>query len=119
MEILHRAQSIYSDEYFISSDIKFEHSLMYLRVNGKWRECDESTRSINFKNIIESNKNLMFAAVNPDGKGGDILKCYLGSNIEDCKYREKTFKYTSPFRFTIGVYDIDAYPIINVIGIQK
>ena len=80
MQILNRAKSIYSDEYFISEDIKFELDLMYLRINGKWRECDKLTRSINFEDMLDNQGNKIFASLQKDGKGGDI--CY----VEDVSY---------------------------------
>lgn len=70
MKILNRAKSFYSDEYFISQDIKFELEMMYLRVNCVWRECEESTRSINFDDMLDKQGNKIFASLSEDGKGG-------------------------------------------------
>lgn len=82
MRLLNRAQSIYSDEYFISEDIKFELGMMYLRVNNVWRECDETTRSIHFDNMLDSEKNKIFVSLNENGKGGDKLE--IIGNFERC-----------------------------------
>ena len=79
--ILNRAKSIYSDEYFISKDIKFELGLMYLRVNEKWRECEKDTRSINFPDMIDAKGNKIFASLSPDGKGGDITETKDGWKV--------------------------------------
>ena len=73
MKILNRAKSIYSDEYFISEDIKFDLGLMYLRVNNQWRECEELTRSINLDDMTDRQGNKIFASLSEDGKGGDVL----------------------------------------------
>lgn len=101
MKILNRAKSFYSDEYFISQDIKFELEMMYLRVNGIWRECEESTRSMNFDDMLDSQGNKIFASLSASGKGGDIMKDdeYYGiakykdirfvveyENVEECLY---------------------------------
>lgn len=82
-------------------------------------EVEAETLSISFPNMLDSNNDRMFASLSKSGKGGDILKCYLGINIENCTFREKTFKYQYPFRFTIGVYDRDVYSIIYKVGIQE
>ena len=89
MQILNRAKSIYSDEYFISEDIKFELDLMYLRINGKWRECDKLTRSINFEDMLDSKGNKIFASLQEDGKGGDAMQDdeYFGiAKYKDCQF---------------------------------
>ncbi len=119
--ILNRAKSIYSDEYIISKDIKFELGLMYLRVNEKWRECEKDTRSINFPDMIDAEGNKIFTSLSPDGKGGDKI-------IEDGKYEDgfnAVFKpYFRKSSFSIedlpqtpyGQYELHKY---KVIGIQE
>jgi hypothetical protein len=121
MEILHRAQSIYSGEYFVSTDIKFEQDLMYLRVNGKWRECDKSTRAIHFENMIDSQGNKIFAAVNKDFKNGDRL-------IENGRYEDAFNVVYEPY-FDSNSFSIKDLPLSSdmtyklnrykIIGVQK
>ena len=95
MKILNRAKSIYSDEYLISEDIKFELGLMYFRINGKWKECDKDTRSINFEDMLDSQGNKIFASLSEDGKGGDIVKHeqVLGGILKSSGPKECIIKY--------------------------
>lgn len=118
MEILHGAQSIYSDEYFVSTDIKFEHDLMYLRVNGKWRECDKSTRAIHFENMIDSQGNKIFAAVNKDFKNGDRLiengRCEDDFNVVyEPFFDSNTFKVEDLPIDHYGNLKLDKYKILD------
>ena len=112
MKILNRAKSIYSDEYLISEDIKFELGLMYFRINGKWKECDKDTRSINFEDMLDSQGNKIFASLNEDGKGGDIVKI-----------RDSDFKYV--YKYIKGKFMLDSLDLMNPyllfekIGIQE
>ena len=73
MKILNRAKHLYSDDMIISAGIKFEFNQMYLLVKGAWIECDESTRSINFEDMIDSEGTKIFASLSEDGNGGDNL----------------------------------------------
>lgn len=98
MKILNRAKSIYSDEYLISEDIKFELGLMYLRINGKWKECDKDTRSINFEDMLDNQGNKIFASLREDGKGGDRLleesRLMCNLKIDNSSFREFTAIHT-------------------------
>lgn len=129
MKILNRAKSIYSDEYFISKDIKFDLGLMYLRVNNQWRECEESTRSINLDDMLDSQGNKIFASLSEDGKGGDVC---INPDYELNKY---IFIYNlNSFEFGISLLkdidtDVDSWEysplndecleLFEIIGIQK
>lgn len=91
-------------------------------------EIDPTTLAIHFPDMLANDSDRLlpngkkdlriFAQLSEDGKGGDILDARIGIN-SDKPTRIKTIKYTKPYRFTIGVYDIDAYANIKVIGIQK
>ena len=74
MKILTRAKSLCYDEYLISDSVMYKHNNLYLKVKGKWRECDETTRSLNFEDMLDRKGNKIFASLSKDGKGGDILE---------------------------------------------
>lgn len=121
MKILNRAKSIYSDEYLISEDIKFELGLMYLRINGKWKECDKDTRSINFEDMLDSQGNKIFASLDRYYlKGADILE--NDSFLEDYSIQVAIY---SEGCFYAQDKDGDMYNLcenwekLKVIGIQE
>lgn len=77
MKILNKAKSLdRMGNYVISESVKFEKGKMYLYSMPfkKWVECDESTRSINFEDMLDSENNPIFASLSEDGKGGDIIE---------------------------------------------
>lgn len=74
MKILTRAKSLCYDEYLISDSVMYKHNNLYLKVKGKWRECDETTRSLNSEDMLDRQGNKIFASLSKDGKGGDILE---------------------------------------------
>ena len=74
MKILTRAKSLCYNEYLISDSVMYKHNNLYLKVKGKWRECDETTRSLNFEDMLDRQGNKIFASLSKDGKGGDILE---------------------------------------------
>jgi hypothetical protein len=116
-------------EYVVGYLHKSAFDRITINDNYCMHDIDPSTLSIHFPDMLASDsdrllpngeKDLrMFASLSKDGKGGDILKCYLGTNIESCTCRTETFKYTGIYRFTIVVYDMDAYPHIKISGIQQ
>jgi hypothetical protein len=89
------------NEYVIgwySSPIIVEGKLYYLSItnqNGEHR-IDTTTLSIHFPDIIDSQGNKIFASLNGDGKGGDIVE-YNGKQ-EIIKYSNGTIA-TYMFRF--------------------
>ena len=85
MKILTRAKSLCCDEYLISDSVMYKHNNLYLKVKGKWRECDETTRSLNFEDMLDSKGNKIFASLGKDGKGGDILDDGIFKRV--CKYQ--------------------------------
>ena len=76
-----RAKKIYSDEYvvgfyvdtvdFLTKTLKNTNG--YITKNGSFHIVDISTLSIHFPDIIDSQGNKIFASLQEDGKGGDIL----------------------------------------------
>ena len=80
--ILNRARHLYSNRYIISDSVKFEFNQMYLKEKGKWLECEQDTRSINFRDMIDSEGTKIFASLSEDGKGGDRITPY-NHGVED------------------------------------
>lgn len=91
MKILTRAKSLCYDEYLISDSVMYKHNNLYLKVKGKWRECDETTRSLNFEDMLDRQGNKIFASLSEDGKGGD--KMLRGVDME--QYGLKNTYYTA------------------------
>jgi len=122
MKILNRAMSLYSNEYFISESVKFEFNQMYLFVKGKWRECDESTRSINLSDMLDSEGTKIFASLSEDGKGGDnihVKDFEVGNQNYKCVVRDGCSVLTSVDDnkgfYTFDLFDCD----LKITGIQK
>ena len=74
---IYRAKKIDSDEYVIgwySSPIIIEGKL-YLSITNQDGEhrIDTTTLSIHFPDMIDSQGNAIFASLQEDGKGGDII----------------------------------------------
>ena len=117
-----RAKKIDSDEYvegFLKNCTDTGLDVFWLQDNDFIDyKIEINTLSINFPDMIDSQGNKIFASLQEDGKGGDILDCRIAVNC-DKPTRLKTIKYTKPYRFTIGVYDIDAYARKYIIGIQE
>lgn len=81
---IYRAKKIGSDEYVIgwySSPIIIEGKL-YLSITNQDGEhrIDTTTLSIHFPDMIDSQGNKIFASLQEDGRGGDIL--YYKSKID-------------------------------------
>lgn len=63
---------------------------------------DETTLSIHFENMLDSQGNKIFASLSEDGKGGDMLSVHqfvleLGQNL-GVEENEKTFECVSLFK---------------------
>lgn len=126
--MLNRARSIYSDEYFISEDIKFELGLMYLRVNEKWRECEKDTRSINFPGMIDGKGNRIFASLNPNGNCGDLCRYIKGHLIYDepgvvCKFIDGAIYFIDlndgKYRGVISKDWASNFEVLSILEIQE
>lgn len=121
MKILFRAKEKNTDNYIIGYEyynhIEDEYYITHY-ITGNNYKVDKSTRSINFDDMLDSNGNKIFASLHPKGKGGDILDCRIAINCEE-PTRLLPIKYTEPYRFTIGRFDIDAYHKKLIVGIQQ
>lgn len=95
MKILTRAKSLCYNEYLISDSVMYKHNNLYLKVKGKWRECDETTRSLNFEDMLDSKGNKIFASLNKTGKGGDILKILQLDEDEQFEIRTVLYRESS------------------------
>ena len=89
---IYRAKKINSDEYATSMTIREDYRNdwkemlegewtdnrrdfidMWIDKEKKWVEIDQTTLSINFPDMLDSQGNKIFASLSEDGKGGDIL----------------------------------------------
>jgi len=95
---IYRAKKLNSDEwvegYCYADD--YTRNIVNYDVDEPFNtEIDQSTLSIHFSNMLDSNNNKIFASLSEDGKGGDILKdlnswyiiydnkngCFIGKEI--------------------------------------
>ena len=149
MQVLFRAKEKNSNNYVIGYEyynhVEDEYYITHY-VSGSNYKVDRTTRSINIEDMLDSQGNKIFASLQKDGKGGDILleesrlMCTL--KIEESAFREFTAIHTiNGNRFTnekilsdIGSYrdkyfkgyDIMIYDFfmmkkrnIKIIGIQQ
>lgn len=87
---IYRAKKIDSDEYIIGAvvpqnDGSFKivsHEGAHMRIADI---IDESTLSIHFPDMRDSEGNKIFASLSEDGKGGDIC-VYIHGNFHNSKY---------------------------------
>ena len=113
MKVLNRARHLYSEEYIVSDSIKFELNQMYLFHKNRWTECEESTRSINFENMIDKNGKKIFASLSEDGVGGDVLNykdIIVGYDKHNMMFNAQKDSYA------IDMENLDRF---EVIGIHK
>lgn len=117
---LFRAKKINSDEYVVGY---YNHTLdnrhiiqtlvfqkqIFEAVSLSWfEEIDPTTLSINFNDMLDSQGNKIFASLNEDGKGGDMVNYLeLGYGI--------TFKYIKGMFISIP----NSFNQFKVIGIQE
>jgi hypothetical protein len=120
MKILNRALALdNSGGYIVSQSIKFEKNKMYLYSIAfkQWVECDESTRSINFNDMICSNGGI-FASLREDGKGGDILHWHNQTDEPDCDDSVVFYNGITFMCMSEELSDLDIESMV-VVGIQK
>lgn len=124
---IYRAKTAYNDEYvegyyILEPETEHMKELHFLIDLGHCRihhEVDPSTLSIHFPDMLDSEGNKIFASLQEDGKGGDVITHYM--DLENEKFpiifkRGGTRRY-----FPFG----KSYPIMNkyneytVTGVQK
>ena len=92
-----RAKKLNSDEYvigFLLQDcfgfyiIQTDNALRCETLNQEAIEIDHQTLSISFSDMLDSQRNKIFASLGENGKGGDIIK--LDDNIKTAIWCSKT-----------------------------
>ena len=92
-----RAKKLDSDEYVIGyllQDcfgfyiIQTDNALRCETLNQEAIEIDHQTLSISFSDMLDSQRNKIFASLSENGKGGDIIK--LDDNIKTAIWCSKT-----------------------------
>ena len=92
-----RAKKLDSDEYvigFLLQDcfgfyiIQTDNALRCGTLNQEAIEIDHQTLSISFSDMLDSQRNKIFASLGENGKGGDIIK--LDDNIKTAIWCSKT-----------------------------
>ena len=108
-----RAKKLDSDECVIGFIVKSECDEDFLiRVDGEYHFIDVSTLSIHFPDMIDSQGNKIFASLQEDGKGGDIiLEPYLETERETVLSYENYIKNINKRHHT-ALYS-------KIIGIQQ
>ena len=118
-----RAKKIDSDEYVEGQYLAYKgYPTIFNEYGLNGIEIDISTLSIHFPDIIDSQGNKIFASLQEDGKGGDLIDNF---NFQE-KYRIQTaiYKYNC---FHLMDKDNDTYSLIEcklqkgikVIGVKE
>ena len=116
-----RAKKLDSDEYvigFLLQDcfgfyiIQTDNALRCETLNQEAIEIDHQTLGISFSDMLDSQRNKIFASLSENGKGGDIVKI-----------RDSDFKYV--YKYIKGRFMLDSMELMNPyllfqkIGIQE
>ncbi len=130
----YRAKKIDSEEHVIGNLMKVLHNqkdYFAIRDDDFYSEyrIDPSTLAINFPDMIDSEKNPIFASLSEDGKGGDIGQCFdYGENKYIFVYNSSTFEFgikliieedTDKDCWDYECLKDECLEIFNIIGIQK
>lgn len=103
---IYRAKKIDSDEYiegFYLDTVEFLGKILknkngYISRDGQWAVVDKSTLSIHFPDMLDSQGNKIFASLQKNGKGGDILleesRLMCNLKIDESAFREFTAIHT-------------------------
>ena len=92
MQVLFRAKEKNSNNYVIGYEyynhVEDEYYITHY-VSGSNYKVDRTTRSINIEDMLDSHINKIFASLQEDGKGGDIMQDdeYFGiAKYKDCQF---------------------------------
>lgn len=135
MKILFRAKEKNTDNYIIGYEyynhIEDEYYITHY-ITGNNYKVDKSTRSINFDDMLDSNGNKIFASLQEDGKGGDIMlreyENWYGNNYPKKIYIEKEelityfddgLKFIEKINKKQSVFGLTTAKKFKVIGIQE
>ena len=127
MQVLFRAKEKNSNNYVIGYEyynhIEDEYYITHY-VSGSNYKIDRTTRSINIEDMIDSQGNKIFASLQEDGKGGDILNLNerYGENFNAIAlYRYYEVRLKGGIDLLNRAKYLRCYPKkdIKVIGIQQ
>lgn len=80
-----RAKKLDSDEYvfgYLKHNKRYNHYCINpINEDNYWYVIDTTTLSIHVPDMLCSQGNKIFASLNKDGKGGDILEVYEGNRL--------------------------------------
>ena len=101
MQVLFRAKEKNSNNYVIGYEyynhVEDEYYITHF-VSGSNYKIDRTTRSINTEDMLDSQGNKIFASLQEDGKGGDILleesRLMCNLKIDESVFREFTAIHT-------------------------
>ena len=101
MQVLFRAKEKNSNNYVIGYEyynhVEDEYYITHY-VSGSNYKVDRTTRSINIEDMLDSQGNKIFASLQKDGKGGDILleesRLMCALKIDESVFREFTAIHT-------------------------
>ena len=101
MQVLFRAKEKNSNNYVIGYEyynhVEDEYYITHY-VSGSNYKVDRTTRSINIEDMLDSLGNKIFASLQKDGKGGDILleesRLMCALKIDESAFREFTAIHT-------------------------
>lgn len=136
---IYRAKKISSDEYIIGQYIETEfsneeycdieeqetitkHCIIkdfrtvhddYEYCNFDITEIDIATLAIHFTDMLDSNGNKIFASLQEDGKGGDIIQ------IDNTEFTRFAIYKNGKFTLEENIDIINKYLIFKIIGIQE
>ena len=93
MQVLFRAKEKNSNNYVIGYEyynhVEDEYYITHY-VSGSNYKVDRTTRSINIEDMLDSQGNKIFASLQEDGKGGDIILFCEVENITGTAIYEKS-----------------------------
>ena len=92
MQVLFRAKEKNSNNYVIGYEyynhVEDEYYITHYVSDSNYK-VDRTTRSINIEDMLDSQGNKIFASLQEDGKGGDIMQDdeYFGiAKYKDCQF---------------------------------
>jgi len=125
-----RAKRIDSDEYvvgYIKNCTDTGINIFWIQTK-EWIDyrIDPSTLAIHFPNMLDSEENKIFASLQEDGKGGDIITCEdYGLNQYTVIYNKDTYEFgiqrykTDEWCWEYSPIKEESLGLLKTIGIQQ
>ena len=124
MQVLFRAKDKNSNTYVIGYEyynhIEDEYYITHY-ISGSNYKVDRTTRSINIEDMLDSQGNKIFASLQKNGRGGDIVESIYNDNIVAIWQGLPAFRFE--YKRLKSKYDREFNELlsseIKIIGIQQ